>query len=312
MPVVFTDSFTVASDIDLAAYPSGAPDYTYVRGTTGAITVLASSDGAFIQASAASVAAAITDASVPTGDQEITAQTHAISYQCGFLIARASPQSFYNTYLDFTAGNECQVYRRDNSTTQTLIASADRGLTAAGSPFTQRLKVTGTGATVTVEAQFAGTAVLTYADMSAERKTAGPPGIGGYAEATNTYWVDDVSVQSFAVETGAKGFFRARYFAARTWGARSLAATGAPPAPVNPLAGIIIAWPGTVASIPAGWTRVTALDGRYPKMVAAAAEPGTTGGAPTHTHTSPVHGHTTAHTHTTPNSWRREWAECPR
>ena len=96
--------------------------------------------------------------------------------------------------------------------------------------------------------------------------------------------------------------FRARMFRARFFAARVLSATGTPPAPPNPLAGIIIAWPGTVASIPAGWTRVTALDGRYPKMVAAAAEPGATGGALTHTHTSPAHDHTTAHTHTTPNS----------
>ena len=42
--------------------------------------------------------------------------------------------------------------------------------------------------------------------------------------------------------------------------------------------------------------------GVTPKMVAAAAEPGATGGALTHTHTSPAHDHTTAHTHTTPNS----------
>ena len=72
--------------------------------------------------------------------------------------------------------------------------------------------------------------------------------------------------------------------------------------PLRSLAGLITLWPGTVASIPTGWTRVTALDGIYPKMAAAAAEPGATGGALTHTHTSVAHAHTTAHTHTTPNT----------
>lgn len=63
--------------------------------------------------------------------------------------------------------------------------------------------------------------------------------------------------------------------------------------------GPIIAWPSTVASIPAGWIRVTALDGYHPKGTAAATDPGVTGGAATHNHTSPTHNHTqNSHTHT--------------
>jgi uncharacterized protein YbdZ (MbtH family) len=67
-------------------------------------------------------------------------------------------------------------------------------------------------------------------------------------------------------------------------------------------ANIIIIWPSTAASIPSGWSRETALDAKYPKGAAAAADPGGTGGALTHTHTSQSHTHTTAHTHTVPNS----------
>jgi hypothetical protein len=66
--------------------------------------------------------------------------------------------------------------------------------------------------------------------------------------------------------------------------------------------GITVLWSGTAASIPSGWTRTTALDGLYPRGAAAAAEPGSTGGALTHTHTSTAHSHTTAHTHTVPAS----------
>lgn len=64
-------------------------------------------------------------------------------------------------------------------------------------------------------------------------------------------------------------------------------------------AGIIIAWPGTAAAIPAGWARVASLDGRYVKGAGAGQEADQTGGALTHTHTSPTHTHTGgAHTHT--------------
>lgn len=63
-------------------------------------------------------------------------------------------------------------------------------------------------------------------------------------------------------------------------------------------AGLIVAWPGTHAGIPEGWSRVTSLDGRYVKGAAGGNEPGATGGSATHTHGSPIHSHTVAsHTH---------------
>lgn len=62
--------------------------------------------------------------------------------------------------------------------------------------------------------------------------------------------------------------------------------------------GVILIWAGTVASIPAGWKRVTTLDGKFVKGTAAVTDPNTTGGADTHTHTSPIHTHTAnAHRH---------------
>lgn len=55
--------------------------------------------------------------------------------------------------------------------------------------------------------------------------------------------------------------------------------------------GVICLWPSTVASIPAGWTRETALDARYIRGAAAAADADlvTDLGNTTHTHTSPGH-----------------------
>ena len=62
--------------------------------------------------------------------------------------------------------------------------------------------------------------------------------------------------------------------------------------------GITIGWPGTHAAIPTGWSRVTDLDDRFIKGTAAGVNPNVTGGAATHTHTSPTHAHAVAaHTH---------------
>jgi hypothetical protein len=62
---------------------------------------------------------------------------------------------------------------------------------------------------------------------------------------------------------------------------------------------LILGWPGTAASIPSGWTRVTALDGRYPLGATGTGAPSATGGAASHSHTmAAAHGHTIgAHSH---------------
>jgi hypothetical protein len=57
-------------------------------------------------------------------------------------------------------------------------------------------------------------------------------------------------------------------------------------------ADLILAWPDTAASIPSGWTRVTALDDRYPRGHNGTGTPSATGGSSSHSHTTP-----TAHTH---------------
>lgn len=61
--------------------------------------------------------------------------------------------------------------------------------------------------------------------------------------------------------------------------------------------GAIYIWAGTNATIPAGWERVTALDGLYPKGTADATDPNDTGGAATHEHTGTTHTHADTHTH---------------
>jgi hypothetical protein len=92
---------------------------------------------------------------------------------------------------------------------------------------------------------------------------------------------------------------RATYSAGSLRNCMSLIAL-APPAAAG--GDILVMWPSTNASIPSGWARETAMDALYPKGTANGVDPGGTGGALTHSHTTTAHDHTTAHVHTVPNS----------
>ena len=76
----------------------------------------------------------------------------------------------------------------------------------------------------------------------------------------------------------------------RFWGYVSTTVTIPSSIPVQ----LILAWPGQNSLIPAGWTRVTDLDGYYPRGATGTGAPVTTGGAADHTHTAPSHTHTIA------------------
>jgi hypothetical protein len=61
---------------------------------------------------------------------------------------------------------------------------------------------------------------------------------------------------------------------------------------------LILGWPGTAASIPAGWSRVTSLDGWHVRGTSGTGAPSATGGAASHSHTTPSHTHSIgAHSH---------------
>lgn len=62
--------------------------------------------------------------------------------------------------------------------------------------------------------------------------------------------------------------------------------------------GVILLWTGAHATIPSAWERETTLDDKFTKGWGVS-NPNDTGGATTHTHTSPTHTHQLAsHTHT--------------
>jgi len=63
--------------------------------------------------------------------------------------------------------------------------------------------------------------------------------------------------------------------------------------------GVIFMWTGTNSTVPSGWSRVTDLDNKFPRVIDTGDTINATGGSATHTHTSPAHSHTVdAHTHT--------------
>lgn len=63
-------------------------------------------------------------------------------------------------------------------------------------------------------------------------------------------------------------------------------------------ADLILGWPSTAGTIPSGWSRVTALDGVFPRGANTNLAPTGSGGATSHSHTTPNHGHQIgAHSH---------------
>lgn len=64
-------------------------------------------------------------------------------------------------------------------------------------------------------------------------------------------------------------------------------------------AAMILGWPGTAASIPAGWSRVTSLDGVHVRGTSDTGAPVTTGGTVSHSHGTLSHSHAIGpHSHT--------------
>ena len=204
MSVVFTDSFVVAADANIDAYPSGSPDYAYISSSGAQIFVFAPEDKVYFTGGDSIGVARIIDAAVPTGDQQITCTVSAngTDDNSSFGVVRAT--SGWNGYIgsiNVNSGNDTGLYRVDNGSF-TLLASAENGLSAGN--HTMRLKATGAGATISLELQINATTTITYGDTHANRKTSGPPGIGAYTIANLGNTLDDVSVEDFPGAGGSQ------------------------------------------------------------------------------------------------------------
>lgn len=202
MAVVFTDNFTVTSDTNLSAYPSGSADYAYMRGSGTNLTVNAANDRVQSPSTTDEYHARIIDAAVPTtGGHEITATIYSSTTDSGMLLLRcsASADTCYLSYCDVTQTNEVQIYRFVAGT-PTLIASADRSLSGAAAR-TWVFRAVTNGSQVDLTLTIGGTTALTYSDTSGSRITSGAPGIGIYNGTANTAYVDNVSVDDLTSGT---------------------------------------------------------------------------------------------------------------
>jgi len=191
--VVFTDSFTVGADVNLNAYPA-TPDYAMNLGAAADFKVIAAVDRVESQVNTDAVAR-ITNAAAPTGDQQITATLTSSPGGAAGLAARCNTSGTANCYVvEFVPSLDVvRFYRMDNSTFNTLGSDCSRSFIEN---FTGRFKVTGSGATISLEAQVDATAVCTYSDTDANRKTSGTPGIHNGGSDQSTF--DNISVDNLA------------------------------------------------------------------------------------------------------------------
>jgi hypothetical protein len=186
--VVFTDAFTVASDIGLTSYPSGSPDYGECL-DGWALTVNAANDRVQTD-NLGPLIARIVNAAVPTGDQKITCDIGwTTDYDSGYVGCRGD--STGNCYVIMRASTTTwELYRFDNRT-YTLLNSYGVS-TTDNSSGSVSLKATGT-TTVALTPTIAGADRTTYNDSSANRKTSGTPCVALY-RSSGTPWLDNVSV----------------------------------------------------------------------------------------------------------------------
>jgi hypothetical protein len=203
MSVVFTDNFTVSSDTDLNAYPSGSADYAMSIGTASNLQVEADSDNVLARSTSETLVARIIDASMPTGDQQISATCgYSASWNSGEIFVRmaTSPNygNFYSLKLEtWSAVDDIKLYRADDGV-YTLLDTDSSGLSTPGTA-TLTLKAEGT-----YPVELTGTVngvTVSYSDSTGDRKTAGPPGIGIWTESTSGASVDNVSVDNLVVLT---------------------------------------------------------------------------------------------------------------
>lgn len=203
MTIIVNHDYTTGADANIDAYTEDGFTYIYNLGSGSNIVVSAANDRAQPAAALGDLAARLSGAGLPTGDQEIIATLQADSNGSTTVNARCATSgnlgNWYSIYVDIGVANESQLYRFDNGAFN-LIDDADL-FNGAGSR-TARLRVTGAGATVTCEWQINATTTQTFADTAATRKTSGVPGIGAYTLTAAAVWIDNLTVDDLVAAGG--------------------------------------------------------------------------------------------------------------
>lgn len=190
MAVVFSDAFNVASTTPLEEYPSvGSPDYVAIFGGNS-LSIDPTQDAVYPESQSADFLYRVTDASAPTGDQEVTLITtvQGTGYTQMYVLARASGSN--------PTGSSYSLQRSGPTTWQLWRMNGGVwGVETGGGPLTTftvtaitapatvvvKLKVTGTNPVV-ITATINGVQQTPYNDSHANRLTTGTPGIAGWIE----------------------------------------------------------------------------------------------------------------------------------
>lgn len=199
MAVVYSTSFTVASDTPLESFDSSA--FTGIFNNTY-LQVNAANDRVVTETLVFDSVYAVTAAGSPSGDQEITALVGVrTGYDNGYVCGRCS--SGGNFYMLTRASSTVyELYRYVGNSTGAPLTSWSI-TTTDNSSYTVKLRIVGTGATVTITPTVNGTTLTAYNDTNAARLTTGYPGIGIYDSSINiNSWVDDIVVDDL---TGGGG-----------------------------------------------------------------------------------------------------------
>jgi hypothetical protein len=200
------DAFTVASDINIDAYPSGAPDYAYTLGSGSNLTVNAANDRVQNGVGSTLLAARCIKSGMPTGDQECRASLNhpqAAGDDGGFLCVRMATNGSSHFYMTANNAPSVVLYRCDGGTGLVdLILLVSRSAGIAGTDYAMRLRAVGTGSAVHLwalpEGQGTPASPVTYTDTSVDRKTSGVPGFGIYGTSANAGYIDNFEISDLA------------------------------------------------------------------------------------------------------------------
>ena len=200
------DAFTVASDLNLDAYPSGSPEYAYNLGSGSNLTVNAANDRVQNAVANTMLAARCSKSGMPTGDQECRATLNHPVVDVGdggFLCVRMATDGSSHFYATSNNAPSLRLMRCDGGTALAdLILLVSRSSGILTTDFALRFRAVGTGSSVHLwalpEGQGTPCAPLTYTDTNANRKTSGVPGFGLYATVANTAYIDDFEISDLA------------------------------------------------------------------------------------------------------------------
>jgi hypothetical protein len=176
-----TINFTAGADTNLDAFGAG-PDWAYLVGSAGNLTVNATNDNVQVTGFAGSpYRARYIGSATVTGDQDVTATVRVKNFNDAGVLAKCSAvaDSCYLARIETSQTNEVRLYRVIAGA-ETLLGSWDDSLTAG--THTIRLRAVVNGSAVDLSVQSNSNSTHTYSDTDASRLTSGNPGLYGLTD----------------------------------------------------------------------------------------------------------------------------------